>query len=199
MEVRFNFGASGLLVQQLRQGAPVDLLLTADLASMDQAASLALIRPETRIDFAGNVLVLIEAAKTAAPLRQLSDLSQPGVRRIAIGKPASVPAGRYAREVLEAAGLWDALQPSSCPPTTCARRWTMWRAARCSRVLSTSATQRPRATSCAWCSASTWPCATPARSSKASPRAGLAAAFLLHLRSREAQAVLAQRGFITPP
>lgn len=199
VEVRFNFGASGLLVQQLRQGAPVDLLLTADLASMDQAASLALIRPETRIDFAGNVLVLIEAAKTAAPLRQLSDLSQPGVRRIAIGKPASVPAGRYAREVLEAAGLWDALQPKLVPADNVRQALDYVARGEVQAgfvYLSDAATQGDKLRVVQRFNVAV---RYPGAVTQASPRAGLAAAFLLHLRSREAQAVLAQRGFITPP
>jgi molybdate transport system substrate-binding protein len=41
----------------------------------------------------------------------LKDLTGPAVQRLAVGNPATVPAGRYAREALEQAGLWDTLSP----------------------------------------------------------------------------------------
>lgn len=199
VNVRFNFGASGLLVQQLRQGAPVDLLLTADATSMDQAASLGLIRPETRIDFAGNALVLVEAAGSATPLRQLGDLSQASVRRIAIGKPATVPAGRYAREVLEAAGLLDALQPKLVPADNVRQALDYVARGEVQAgfvYLSDAATQRDKLRVVQRFNVAV---RYPGAVAQTSPRAALAAAFLLHLRSREAQALLAQRGFITTP
>lgn len=201
VELRFNFGASGLLVQQLRQGAPVDLLLTADLASMDQAASLGLIRPDTRINFAGNVLVLIEAAKSAAPLRQLADLTQPAVRRIAIGKPTSVPAGRYAREVLEAAGLWDTLQPRLVPADNVRQALDYVARGEVQAgfvYLSDASTQADKLRVVQRFDVAVRYPGAITQATQGSPRAALAAALLLYLRSREAQAILAQRGF-TPP
>ena len=111
----FNFAGSGVLVQQLAQGAPVDVLATADEDSMNQAAALDLIVASSREDFAGNRLVLVQPQASTLPLRRLADLNTPAVQRIALGQPESVPAGRYARQVLQQAGLWIALQPRLIP------------------------------------------------------------------------------------
>lgn len=115
VSLRLNFGASGTLLQQLAQGAPVDVFASADQATMDRAATRGLIREASRRDFATNRLVLIEPADQAVGLRSLHDLALPQVRRIAIGKPASVPAGRYARELLEDNRLWERLEPKFVP------------------------------------------------------------------------------------
>nr|WP_231973588.1 molybdate ABC transporter substrate-binding protein [Variovorax sp. HW608] len=109
--VRFNFAASGVLLQQISQGAPVDVFASADQETMDRAASQKLIDAATRRDFAANSLVLIEPAQGGVGLKTLQDLSGPGVKKIAVGKTATVPVGRYTREALEAAGLWTPLEP----------------------------------------------------------------------------------------
>lgn len=109
--VVLNFGASGLLLQQIDGGAPVDVLATADAETMDQAQARQLILGDSRLDFAGNSLVLIAPLDARVPLGSLADLARPGVGRIAISNPDSVPAGRYTRAVLEARGLWAAVLP----------------------------------------------------------------------------------------
>jgi molybdate transport system substrate-binding protein len=112
--VHLNFASSNTLLRQLRGGAPADVLATADQATMDEAADPAggtpVILPATRRDFAANQLVLITpAGGTAAP--GLDALRAPSFSRIAMGSPESVPAGRYAREAMTAARVWDALAP----------------------------------------------------------------------------------------
>ncbi|RZJ08395.1 MAG: molybdate ABC transporter substrate-binding protein [Rubrivivax sp.] len=107
--VRLNIAASGVLLQQIAQGAPVDVFASADAETMDRAAAQELIAAGTRRDFARNSLVLI--TPSASAVGSLADLARAGVTRIAVGKPASVPAGRYARQALEAARLWAPLQP----------------------------------------------------------------------------------------
>jgi molybdate transport system substrate-binding protein len=109
--LRFNFAASGVLLQQISQGAPVDVFASADHETMDRAAGQQLIDAGTRRDFAANSLVLIEPAQGGAGLQALQDLQGPKVRKIAVGKTATVPVGRYTREALETAGLWSGLAP----------------------------------------------------------------------------------------
>jgi len=113
--LRLNFGASGTLLQQMVHGAPVDVFASADQETMDKAAAQGLIDTATRRDFAGNGLVLIVPLQGGPPPASLQDLAAAPVRRIAVGKTATVPAGRYTRQALEAAGLWDALQPKFVP------------------------------------------------------------------------------------
>ena len=107
--LRFNFAASGVLLQQIAQGAPVDVFVSADQDTMNRAADQKLIATGTRRDFASNALVLVTPA--GSPVKTLRDLATPEVRRIAIGKLASVPVGRYTQQALESARLWAELQP----------------------------------------------------------------------------------------
>jgi molybdate transport system substrate-binding protein len=106
-QVRLNFAASGALLQQIGNGAPVDVFASADQETMDRGAALWL--EGTRRDFAVNALVLVTAPD--AKLQRISELMLPAVRRVAIGKPASVPAGRYAQQTLRGLQLWEPLQP----------------------------------------------------------------------------------------
>ena len=108
--VVFNFGASGALLQQLAQGAPVDVFASADLETMDRAASQALIVPGSHVAFAANRLVLVLPVRASTSPKSLLDLATMGYRRIAIGNPAFVPAGRYALEATDAAGVTEALK-----------------------------------------------------------------------------------------
>lgn len=107
--VRFNFAASGVLLQQIAQGAPVDVFASADHETMNRAAEQKLIATDTRRDFAANSLVLITPAQGSPAVGALADLDKPEVRRIAVGKVASVPAGRYTQQALESVQLWAPL------------------------------------------------------------------------------------------
>lgn len=110
-KVVFNFGASGALLQQIEQGAPVDIFVAADQETMDKAEEKKLIDNETRKDFAGNKLVLIVPRTSTLAVSKLLDLTRPDIKHIAIGNPETVPNGRYARRAIEAAkpGLWEML------------------------------------------------------------------------------------------
>jgi len=109
--VVFNFGASGALLQQIDKGAPVDVFASADQKTMDQAAAKGLIISGTRKDFVSNELVLIVPHGAKTPVKALQDLNARGIGKIALGNPETVPAGRYAQEVLTYEGLWDELKP----------------------------------------------------------------------------------------
>lgn len=109
--VQFNFGASGSLLQQIARGAPVDVFAAADQETMDRAEKRNLLVKGTREDFASNRLVVVVPKDSSVTFRDLTDLSSDAIRRIALGIPDSVPAGRYAKGALEAAKLWEALQP----------------------------------------------------------------------------------------
>lgn len=109
--VQFNFGASGALLTQIARGAPVDVFVSADQDSMDQAQKQRLLREGQRRDLLSNTLVLIVPGNASLVPKMLQDLTLPRYARIAIGLPASVPVGRYTRSALESAGLWAALEP----------------------------------------------------------------------------------------
>ncbi|MDD2904195.1 MAG: molybdate ABC transporter substrate-binding protein [Syntrophales bacterium] len=106
-----NFAASGVLLQQMAKGAPVDVFAAADQKTMNQAQEKKLILTPTRKNFVTNRLVLIVPLDSQLALGSLQDLTKPGVKRIAVGNPATVPAGRYSKEALAKAGLWEKLTP----------------------------------------------------------------------------------------
>src|ERR1700722_5980897 len=112
--VVMNFAASDVLLKQIEQGAPADVFASADEVTMDRAAQSKLIDPSTRRDFAANSLVLIVGNGVNAPA-SLHDLANTVYTHIAIGNPDSVPAGRYAKEALTSAKLWDKLQSQIVP------------------------------------------------------------------------------------
>ncbi len=111
VQVKFNFGASGLLQKQIEAGAPVDIFASAGEKQMDDLQSKGMILPETRRNLAGNTLVLIVPNHARIRLHSFAELAHPGLEWLAIGNPKTVPAGQYAQETLRSLGLWDKLQP----------------------------------------------------------------------------------------
>jgi molybdate transport system substrate-binding protein len=111
VKVLFNFGASGQLLQQIAKGAPVDVFASADQETMDRAEAQRLIVAGTRYNFVRNRLVLVVPSGATSTIFSIDELKRPEVTRIAIGKPDSVPAGHYAQEALELAGVWEMLKP----------------------------------------------------------------------------------------
>ncbi|MCC6868816.1 MAG: molybdate ABC transporter substrate-binding protein [Burkholderiales bacterium] len=109
VKVTFNFAASDVLVTQIVKGAPADVFASADQAAMDRGEAAGAILAGTRRDFAANALVLVVPGRGPAPAA-LAELTQERYRRIALGSPQSVPAGRYAKEALDAAKLWGSLE-----------------------------------------------------------------------------------------
>ncbi len=112
-KVILNFGASDVLLQQIVKGAPADVFASADQKAMDKAVEEKAVKPESRVDFAANQIVLIVPTDSKANITALTDLTRDDVKRIAYGHPASVPVGRYTQGALQAAGLWDAVQAKS--------------------------------------------------------------------------------------
>ncbi len=102
-----NFGASGSLQQQIEQGAPCDIFISAGQSQMKALDEKSLILENTKKDLVKNDLVLIGPKDTT--LTGLSDLTSDKVKKIAVGEPASVPAGKYADEVFTTLGIKDAI------------------------------------------------------------------------------------------
>ena len=110
--LRFNFGASGALQQQIEEGAPCDLFISASKANMDALEEAGLISTDSRKDILGNTLTLVAAAEKAEAVKGkgYEILTNPDVARISIGDPGTVPAGKYAQQALENLGVWDQIQ-----------------------------------------------------------------------------------------
>ncbi len=99
VQVYFNFAGSQILRTQLEQGAPADLFASADQQNMQLLLEEHLVAAEAIQDFASNSLVVILPPGNLANVLKLADLARPGLKLVLAD--GSVPAGNYARQVLE--------------------------------------------------------------------------------------------------
>lgn len=198
--VVFNFGASGQLLQQIVAGAPVDVFASADLETMDRAVKQALVAEESRLMFARNELVVATPAASSLVLNRLGDLAGADVKRIALGNPDSVPAGKYARDVLVTARLWSDLQERFV--FTQNVRQALDYVARgevdAAFVYRTDAIVAVNRAKIAFITKTETPVLYPAAVVKDSSNAADAAAFVQFLRGEAAQRILEQYGFGRP-
>lgn len=109
-KVAFIFGASGELERQIEAGAPASVFASAGQREMDQLQSKGLVESGTRVNFARNSLVIIVPSGSTLHVSPVEELAGPQIQRIALGDPQTVPAGVYARELLERVNLWTRLQ-----------------------------------------------------------------------------------------
>ena len=102
-KIIYNFASSGSLQRQIEQGAPVDIFISAAAKQMNALEKQNLLLTETRQDLLKNQMVLVVPAsnqKNQLKIEDFSDLTSKEITTIALGEPQSVPAGKYAQEVL---------------------------------------------------------------------------------------------------
>lgn len=101
VRIRFTFGASGGLAQQIKSGAPYDLFLSADEARVKDT-----VIPGSETIYAqGRIALWSKSGKIAS----LAGLEAPGVLHVAIANPEHAPYGTAAKQALQKAGLWTKL------------------------------------------------------------------------------------------
>ncbi|MGN7415390.1 molybdate ABC transporter substrate-binding protein [Paenibacillus sp. SAF-068] len=110
IELNFNFGASGALQQQIEQGAPADIFVSAATKNMNALVDENLIASGDQKNLLQNSLVAIVPADGPNTVTGEADLTSDSIKTVAIGIPESVPAGTYAKEALTNAKLWDQLE-----------------------------------------------------------------------------------------
>jgi molybdate transport system substrate-binding protein len=101
LSITYNFAGSGALVTQIQQGAPADVIATADTASMKKLSDAGLV--ETPTTFAKNKLEILVAPGNPKEIKALSDLARDDVTFVT--EDDSVPAGKYAAMALAAADV----------------------------------------------------------------------------------------------
>ena len=104
-----SYSGTAALARQIESGAPADIFVAANAAWMDHVEALGLIEPGSRQTLAGNRLVFVTGDGSIAPFEPSAPLDLGALLaggRLAIGNPDHVPAGIYARQALEALGLW---------------------------------------------------------------------------------------------
>lgn len=106
VSLSMNYGASGTLQLQIEQGAPVDTYISAAPKQMDALESKGLLLEGTRKDLLRNGIVLIVPKGSTLSITNFQDLLKTDVKRVALGEPTVVPAGKYAQEVLTHLGIY---------------------------------------------------------------------------------------------
>lgn len=118
-KITFSFASSSVLALQIEHGAPAGVFVSADEKWMDELAGKNVIVSASRSDLVGNSLVLVEPKKTLKPVEIGPGLKLDSVLgaqgRLAVGEPASVPAGIYAKQALQKLGLWDSVARRLAP------------------------------------------------------------------------------------
>ncbi|MCI4588534.1 molybdate ABC transporter substrate-binding protein [Sphingobium sp. BYY-5] len=108
-----SFAGSSALARQIKAGAPADLFLSADEEWMDDVERAGLVARGTRVNLAGNRLVLIRPASKPVSLRigrAMPIARALGDGRLAMADPDSVPAGKYGKAALTALGVWPSVE-----------------------------------------------------------------------------------------
>lgn len=113
VKVAFSFGGSNALARQVQLGAPADALIFAGTEPMDRMEQSGDLLPGSRIDLLRNRLVVIGKRGTPG----MADLGELliGSGRIALADPLLAPAGLYAKQALEASGVWDEIESRVVP------------------------------------------------------------------------------------
>lgn len=114
-QVKLVFGSSGNFTQQIEQGAPFELFLSADEAYIRRLSQRGLTADEGALYAIGRIVLF---APRGSPLRAeeglpglKAALAAGAIKRFAIANPEHAPYGRAARAAVQQAGLWSAIEP----------------------------------------------------------------------------------------
>lgn len=109
-KVEFNFGSTGILVQQVENGAPFDILAAANVSYIDNLAEKAKIIAGSKKLYAKGRIGIAVLKNNPLKITNLQDLLTPAVKKIAIANPLHTPYGLAAKQALEHSGIWSKLQ-----------------------------------------------------------------------------------------
>lgn len=103
-----TYDSSGKLQTQIEEGLEADVFMSAATKQMKALQEKGMIAEDTVTELLENKIVLIVPSGSAGELKIFEDIEK--AESIALGDPASVPAGQYAQEALTSLGIWDRIQ-----------------------------------------------------------------------------------------
>lgn len=106
--VKGTYDSSGKLQTQIEEGLDADVFMSAAKKQMTALDEEGMIASDTITDLLENKIVLIVPTGNEKKLEKFEDIEK--ADSIALGDPASVPAGQYSEEVLTNLGIWDKIQ-----------------------------------------------------------------------------------------
>jgi molybdate transport system substrate-binding protein len=109
-KITLVFGSTGQLSQQIENGAPYDLFAAANIEYIHRLAGQRLVLEDSIALYARGRIVLAANRQAGIEVVDLEDLLNPQIRHIAIANPEHAPYGVAAKQALESAGLWEAVE-----------------------------------------------------------------------------------------
>lgn len=194
VRLRFVNEASAIIAQQIQNGAPYDVFLSANAQYVEALASNRKLVPDSIMTYAiGRVGVLWKDGKH----HDIKDLTRNWVRFVALPNPKLAPYGVAARQALEHAGLWPRIQPKIVYGENVEQALQMFESGNADAVLTSASLlqgKNPELIPADWHQPITQKAGIVAESNNQEA----ARAFLAFLRSQTAQAVFHQFGFSSP-
>ncbi len=197
--IKLSFASSGNLQTQIENGAPTDIFFSAATKQMAALEDQDLILDGSRVDLLRNEIVLIVPADSALGLAAFEDAASDAVTSVAVGDPASVPAGQYAEQTFTFLNIWDAVSAKAVLGSDVKQvlSWVSTAEADCGVVYKTDAVSDGGVKIVASApdgshNAVTYPVAVV----KASAQPDAAAAFIDYLKTDAATAVFEASGFL---
>jgi molybdate transport system substrate-binding protein len=200
--LRFNLAGSNVLARQIVNGAPADVFISADEAQMEVVEKAGAILAGSRFDLVGNQLAVAAVPEKAALVRQEFARAPAAIRRLAIGDPAAVPAGVYAKRYLEQKNLWSSYESRIVPTTNVRAALTAVETGSADAAivyLTDLAAARSAVLAFAVPAAEGPRIVYPAAVVAASRHQAEARRFLAYLRQPAARAIFARYKFVVPP
>lgn len=195
--VKGTYDSSGKLQTQLEEGLEADVFMSAATQQMDALTEEGFVDGESVTDLLENQIVLITSAENELGFAEFTDITKADT--IAIGDPASVPAGQYAQEALTSLGIWDEVLAKSSLGTNVTEvlNWVAEGSAQAGIVYATDAatTDNVKVIAQAPEGSLAEPAIYPVGLVSASAHQEEAQAFLDFLQSDEAMAVFEAYGF----
>jgi molybdate transport system substrate-binding protein len=106
--VEGTYDSSGKLQTQIEQGLEADVFMSAAAAQMDNLVKGGFVAEQSVRPLLENKIVLIKPVGISTAVTGFGDVTAAPV--VALGDPASVPAGQYAREIFTSLGIWDTVR-----------------------------------------------------------------------------------------
>jgi len=111
MEIKTSTGSSGNFFAQIKNGAPFDVFLSADMSYPRELVKAGMAEESTLLEYAIGRIVLWTTRTNLSLTNGLLCLKDASVKRVAIANPDHAPYGRAARAALQHVGLWESIQP----------------------------------------------------------------------------------------
>lgn len=109
-KVTFSFGSTGQLADQIENGAPFDVFAAANVSFLDRLIDSGDIIPDSKQLYAIGRVVFVTHKDSSFAVDDFSNVLDDDVKVIAIANPDHAPYGLAAKEVLQTAGFWDAVE-----------------------------------------------------------------------------------------